>query len=95
MVLPLGFNEKFIRASSVLSYSLRQLTQNLFFINADRNVSVDSQRGQFVNLGFVSTVKNIVNSLMVFIFMVLLVVQIVFHMFPYRYNGSISKGEVY
>ena len=47
------------RVSSVLSYSLRQLTQNLFFINADRNVSVDSQRGQFVKLGFVSTLKNI------------------------------------
>ena len=57
------------RASSVLSYSLWQLTQYLLLLNADRNVLVDSQRGQFVNLGFVSTVKNIVNSLMVFIFM--------------------------
>ena len=59
------------RASSVLSYSLWQLTQYLYLVlfNEDRNVSVDSQWGQFVNLGFWFDVKNIVNSLMVFIFM--------------------------
>ena len=51
------------RASSALLYILLQLTQNLASLCKDRNVLVDWQRGQFVNLGFDSNVKNIVNSL--------------------------------
>ena len=69
-------------ASSALLYVLLQLTQNLPSLYKDRNVLVDWQRGQFVNLGFnsdffcnLSHVSNIVNPLMVFIFI-----------FPYRYN---------
>ena len=52
-------------ASSALLYVLLQLTQNLASLTQyiDRNVLVDWQRGQFVNLGFDSNVKNIVNSL--------------------------------
>ena len=63
------------RTSSTLLYILLQLTQNLASLYTDRNVLVDWQRGQFVNLGFNSNVTNIVNPLMIFIFM-----------FPYRYN---------
>ena len=69
-------------ASSALLYVLLQLTQNLASLYKDRNVLVDWQRGQFVNLGFnsdffcnLSHVSNIVNPLMIFIFI-----------FPYRYN---------
>ena len=69
-------------ASSALLYVLLQLTQNLPSLYKDRNVLVDWQRGQFVNLGFnsdffcnLSHVSNIVNPLMIFIFI-----------FPYRYN---------
>ena len=69
-------------ASSTLSYVLLQLTQNLASLYKDRNVLVDWQRGQFVNLGFnsdffcnLSHVSNIINPLMIFIFI-----------FPYRYN---------
>jgi len=58
------------RSSSVLSYSLWQLTQYLESLYIDRNVSVDLQWGQFVNLGFWSNLKIIVNSIMVFIFMI-------------------------
>ena len=59
-------------ASSALLYVLLQLTQNLASLYKDRNVLVDWQRGQFVNLGFnsdffcnLSHVSNIVNPLMV------------------------------
>ena len=39
-------------ASFALLYVFLQLTQNLASLYKDRNVLVDWQRGQFVNLGF-------------------------------------------
>ena len=57
------------RTSSALSYFLLQFTQYLASLYIDRNVSVDRQRGQFVCFGFDSNVKNIIHSLMVYIFM--------------------------
>ena len=71
------------RTSSALSYFLLQLTQYLASLYIDRNVSVDRQRGQFVFLGFDSNVKNIINSLMVYVIV-----------FPYRYNCLLSKDAV-
>ena len=71
------------RTSSTLSYFLLQLTQYLESLYIDRNVSVDWQRGQFECFGFDSNLNNIINSLMVYIFM-----------FPYRYSCLISKEKV-
>ena len=70
--VPLSISCSLKRASSALLYVLLQLTQNLASWYKDRNVLVDWQRGQFVNLGFnsdffcnLSHVSNIVNPLMV------------------------------
>ena len=53
-------------------------------------MSVNPQRGQFECFGFDSNLDNTINSLMVYIFMYYLVVQIVFHIFSYRREGLLT-----
>ena len=47
------------RTSSALLYILLQLRQNLASLYTDRNVLVDLQRGQIINLGLFNVINTI------------------------------------
>jgi len=57
--LPLSIFCSFKRTSSALLYILLQLRQNLASLYTDRNVLVDLQRGQIINLGLFNVINTI------------------------------------